>query len=116
MVIVGAARQRARSLLEAEGKEGRRGPGRPPNFARHLAEAGAAEGSARSALPSVTIQLEAVQEAIRTVSRAYHAVDLRSGVRRSADVVEAEVCAACAIIDRVSTGSSLGEKNLRIIA
>jgi len=91
-------------------ERGPRGPGRPMNYDRHIAEARAAEDAPRAAFDAVCADRDNVKAAIRSLSAAYHPYDLATGVLRTAEGVRTAFAEAFAVIDDVAQRANLAER------
>lgn len=95
---------------KADYQEGPRGPGRPTNFDRYIAEAQATEDLARETLAATLRDQAAVRAANRSLSEAYHPFDLVSGATQTAAVIQTRFQSAFAIIDEVVGRVGLNER------
>jgi hypothetical protein len=84
-----------------------RGPGRPPQFDKHIAQAQAVQDEARAAYRQAVDRCDAAEAAIRNLSRAYHPVDLTTAALRDADVVGHDIATAFETIDATATAIGL---------
>lgn len=99
----------------ADHQAGRRAVGRPPDFARHLAAAEAAEAEAKARYAAAVDREERTHEAIRSIATAYHPVDSRTGEPRPSPVVAAELDAAMATIRGAAEAVNIGGKGCDLI-
>ncbi len=85
--------EEVRTQVEAERRyrEGPRGPGRPRDFAKRIAEAGAAATEAARRLEQAQGHRRDWVNAVRGVEEAYHPYDLDSGKPRPAELVTTEL-------------------------
>jgi hypothetical protein len=86
-------------LRHANHMAGERGVGRPPDFERHIASAEDVLLEAASNNACAVHEAQAVEDAIRTLSTAYHPVDLETGAVRSARSIHTAFDQAIATID-----------------
>lgn len=85
---------------------GDRGPGRPPQFERHIAEATAVLEARRADLKEAADRQAKAHEAIRSISQVYHPVDLTTGAIRTASSMESSLATAFATLQE--TADALG--------
>ncbi len=83
----------------ARHQAGDRPVGRPPDFERHIAAAEAAHAEALAEHARVANDAESVEDAIRTLSSAYHPVDLATGALRDVGCVRSAFEQAVTTID-----------------
>lgn len=95
---------------KADYHRGPRGPGRPMNYDRHIAEARAAEDAPRANFEGVCADQDNVKAAIRSLSAAYHPYDLATGALRTAQGVRTAFAEAFATIDDVALRANLAER------
>jgi len=88
----------------------KRGPGRPPNFAKRIAEAAQAEREAEAALRQAESDRVEMKEAINRVSVVYHAYDLDTGAARSPQDLSEQLSACFAVIDEIAERARLSDK------
>jgi len=93
----------------------RRGPGRPPDFAGHIARAVEAVDAAQQAVDEAFADQVACREAIRGISADYHCYRLADGVAQSREQVQALLAARFAVIDEVAERAQLSERCLERI-
>lgn len=106
-----AAMQRTALLDEAEVYDGQpRGPGRPRDYGKRLAEAEEACKTAEAALEMAKARREAVRAAARAISRSYHPFDLETGALRDAPTVEADLKTQLGRIDQIATEVGLSAR------
>jgi hypothetical protein len=84
--------------------------GRPLQFDRHIAIAEQDEQEARLRLEAAEVDRESVRQAIRTISDAYHPVDLDGGEPQDGAQVEQRIRDAFAVIDGVAGRIQLAER------
>jgi hypothetical protein len=89
---------------------GERPVGRPPDFAKHIVAAEAAEAEARAAYEAAEARQATTQAAIHAIGDAYHPVDPQTGQLRDAASVEADLHAAFATIDANAAAIGLSDK------
>ena len=87
-----------------------RGPGRPPQFERHIAEATAELEVRRAALDEATERQVKAHDAIRSVSQVYHPVDLATGAIREAPALEAFLATAFATLQATADALDLDDR------
>jgi hypothetical protein len=109
-LVAAAARTARWREAQAAYEQGPRGPGRPMDYQRRIAEAQAAEEVARAAYDQVVQDQAAVRAANRGLSDAYHPFDLTTGAVQSAQAVQARFQAAFATIDEVVHRAGLSER------
>jgi hypothetical protein len=95
---------------QAAYEQGPRGPGRPMDYERRIAEARAAEDLARAAYGQVVQDQASVRAANRSLSDAYHPFDLSTGAAQSPQTVHARFQAAFATIDEVVHRAGLSDR------
>lgn len=95
---------------QAAYQQGPRGPGRPMDYERRIAEAQAAEEVARAVYDEVVQDQAAVRAANRSLSDAYHPFDLATGALQSPQTVQSRFEAAFATIDEVVHRAGLSER------
>jgi hypothetical protein len=95
--------------LEAERayREGPRGPGRPPAFAKRIAQARAAEEAAVRQLEQAGEHRRRWREALHGIERAYHPYELATGVARPAGLVAAELNRWFDVLDGIAHDAGL---------
>lgn len=91
-------------------ERGPRGPGRPMDYDRYIAQAQAAEDAPRAAYQAVCDDKDNVKAAIRSLSTAYHPYDLATGALRSAQAMHDAFTIAFATIDDVAKRANLAER------
>lgn len=84
-----------------------RGPGRPPLFAKYIAAAREQAQAAQRVYAAAVDRYDRTEAAIRTLSRAYHPVDLQTGALRNAEKVEADLARAMATVDATAEALKL---------
>jgi Family of unknown function (DUF6399) len=87
--------------------QGRRRPGRPPEFARHIAEGRALEQAMTARVDAARQRQEPMRQAIRGVGDDYHPFDLSCGRPSDADVVRQRLTTRFAAIDRIADEADL---------
>ncbi len=104
------ARTAAWREAQADYVRGPRGPGRPMDYERRIAEAQAAEDVARVAYGAVVQDQAAVRAANRSLSDFYHPFDLSTGAAQSPQTAQARFQTAFATIDEVVQRANLSER------
>jgi len=89
---------------------GPRPPGRPMDYDRRIADALAVEADRRADLAAAEADQAAVRDAVRSLSDAYHVVDLKTGALQSVDALRSRLEEAMAIIDAVSDRARLASR------
>lgn len=89
---------------------GDRGPGRPPHFERHIAEAMAKEETRRTAFEQATGRQIEVHATIRGISEIYHPVDLETGTIREAAALDDALGKSFAVLDAAADAIHLADK------
>ncbi|MBK8539503.1 MAG: hypothetical protein IPL60_05745 [Ardenticatenia bacterium] len=89
---------------------GERGPGRPPQFERHIGERTAELEVRRAALDDATERQAKAHEAIRSVSQVYHPVDLATGAIREAPALAAFLVTAFATLQTTADALYLDDQ------
>jgi hypothetical protein len=92
-----------------------RGPGRPRDYEKWLAEADAALKAAEAAVSQAKARREQVRQAARDISRAYHPFDLETGAVREAAHVERDIGQQLAVIDQVAAQVGLSARCLALL-
>lgn len=100
---------------QARHEHGPRRVGRPPDFARHMADAQAIEDQARQAYDTAVAHKEGAYAAIRQIGAAYHPVDPTTGALRDADTVAKDLNAAMATLDTAAKAIDLSERRCALI-
>jgi hypothetical protein len=95
---------------QAADERGPRGPGRPMDYERRIAEARAAEEGPRAAYDQVVQDQAAVQAANRSMSDIDHPFDLSTGAAQSPQTAQGRFQAAFATIDEVVHRAGLSER------
>lgn len=90
-----------------------RGPGRPPDFDRHIAEAQAAQDKAAAAHQAALDRQAEAHAAIRGISQIYHPVDLATGAARDAATLADQLDATFAVLDQTADAVDLSDKARR---
>ena len=90
--------------------EGRRRPGRPPDFERRIAEGRGLEQTMATRLEAAQQRQEQMHQAIRGVGDDYHPFDLSSGSPCDADTVRQRLTGRFAAIDRIAEEADLATK------
>lgn len=88
----------------------KRGPGRPPAFAKHIAAAVESERQADEALHQAESDRVEMKEAINRISVVYHPYDLDTGAIRSPQDLEQQLTACFAVIDAIAERAQLSDK------
>ena len=89
---------------------GKRDPGRPPQFARYIADAAVTEDAAQAVLQRATDRQAAAHQAIRSLSDIYHPVDLERGSIRGATALDDALGAVFAVLDQTADDIQLADK------
>jgi len=87
-VDAAAAHTEACVALQQAAQQEPRGPGRPPDHARRVAEAQATQAQAQAALEQATTNRADILEVIRDLSKEYHPYDLETGETRTDTALE----------------------------
>lgn len=95
---------------KADYETGPRGPGRPMNYDRYIAQAQAAEDAPRAVYQTACADRDNVKAAVRSLSSAYHPYDLATGALRTADMIRDAFTSAFATIDDVAGRANLPER------
>jgi hypothetical protein len=112
-----AALQLSTLLDEAKAyQEQPRGPGRPRDYDKRLAEADAALKTAEPAVEEAKTRREQVRQAARAISSAYHPFDLETGAMRQATEVETDIGRQLTLIEQIAANVSLSERCLALLA
>lgn len=96
-------------------ERGERPVGRPPDYARHVACAEAAEDEARQVYETAAGYKQGAYAAIRSLGTVYHPVDPATGELRGAEQVGGDLDEAMATIDDAATAIDLTEPGRRLI-
>ncbi len=83
---------------------------RLPELERRIEAAQKAEDDARQTFESASVRQASVQNAVTGISRAYHPVNLETGVINSAEEVEASLKACFSEIEAAASESGLSER------
>lgn len=89
---------------------GDRGPGRPPQFERHISEATTVLEARRADLQQAAERQAKAHEAIRSISQVYHPVDLATGAIRTAPALEASLATAYASLKATADALDLDDR------
>ncbi len=111
-IAVAAPRRHLESWQERKAchDAGDRPVGRPPDYARHIAAAELELAEAEAYDEAARRRADQTREAIRSLSTAYHPVDLQTGELRSAATIEAEFDRAVATIDETVDALDLSDR------
>jgi hypothetical protein len=90
--------------------EGPRGAGRPPDFARRIAQLEHAQAASEQVLERAQERQNQARGAIRGISDGYHPFDLDTGAQRGADQVQRELQGHFETLAVVAREASLGER------
>lgn len=95
---------------------GERPVGRPPDHDRYIAEAELDLAEAEAYDEAARRRADGAKAAIRSLSTAYHPVDLATGELRSADKIQADFDQAVAVLDTAADELDLSEKRRKSVA
>ncbi len=95
--------------------EGKRPPGRAPDFDKRIREAADREKKAKKALEIAEKHRESVSQAIKGIGNAYHPYDLETGTPRSPEEVSLLIEGHFSTIEQVASEASLPERCIKKI-
>lgn len=95
---------------------GDRPVGRPPDHDRYIAQAALDLAEAEAYDEAARRQAEAAKDAIRSLSTAYHPVDLQTGELRTAATIQADFDQAVATLDQTVKALDLSAKRRDMVA
>jgi len=103
----------ARRQVEAERsyREGPRGPGRPPDFAKRIAKAEAMATETRIGLEQAQEHRGTWVAAVRGIEEAYHPYALDSGTLRPAGLVASELESKLDVLDTIVMEAKLSQRS-----
>ena len=88
-----------------------RGPGRPPDFDKKVAQAKKEEKKAKKALAQAQKRQQRAKDAIRGLAASYHPFDLESSQKKSPETVQKELEEHFSVVEEVVEDAGLGKRS-----